>query len=549
MATVIFQFIGGIAIFFFGMREMASGMEKVASDRLRDILHLFTRNRVIAVLAGAGLTAVLQSSSASTILVVGFVNASLLSLRQAVGVIMGANIGTTVTGWLVALFAALAHLKITQYTLPAVAAGFFLYAYGRRHHVRDWGQFIFGFGMLFLGLNFMKDGVDPLKSSEWLRTFFIQCADHPLLGLVAGLGMTMVLQSSSATIAILQVLAINGLVPFTAALPILVGDNIGTTVTAQLAGWSIKSVTARRAAMAHTLFNVLGAVWALPLIYLGIFSGVVEAILGEPEAARLAVFIAVAHSLFNVANTCLFLPFVKQLEQLAVRFTPGQPPAAFTGPKYLDRNLLVTPSLALDAVVREVDHMLELAREGLRLAIDGLRSNRDRLDRVELLEDNVDSLQIEIFRYLSAVSEQEMNEAEARRLPRIFHVVNDIEKVSDYAERIMRLHPRLEPVFLEDVMRHFDGIAGRTLDVMDTLALALDDDGEAGEDAARRALELCREVKDCAVRLKDEHVQRLTNGTPHIPCEQVLDDAIDYLVSARGHMINVAEARLSGKLV
>lgn len=548
ITTVLFNLIGGVALLFFGMREMAAGMEKVASDRLRDILSLFTRNRFVAVMAGAGLTALVQSSSASTILVVGFVNANLLSLRQAVGVIMGANIGTTVTGWLVALFAAFATFKITQYTLPAIAVGFFLLTYGRRYSARYWGQFIFGFGMLFLGLSFMKDGADPLKHSEFLKDFFVWCAAYPVLGVLAGVVFTIALQSSSATIAILQVLAIQGLVPFEAALPILLGDNIGTTITAQLASWSVKSTTARRAAMAHSLFNVLGTCWALPLIYMGVFSSGVETLLGPAEPARMATFIAVSHSLFNVMNTLMFLPFVNQLEWAAKRLTPRGATEPFSGPKFLDRNMLQAPTLALNGVVREMHYMLGLARDGLVLAIQGVRKNTDNLSQVEALEDNVDSLQVDIFRYLTELNQQELNESEASRLPRIFHVVNDIEKISDYGERLMRLHQRLEPIHNDEVMAHLDRIAALTVRALDECRTALDRE-EDGQAAARRAQDLCVEIKELSLTLKEEHVARLSAGTQYVSTEQVLDDAVDYLVSTRAHISNVAESCLSGKLI
>lgn len=549
ITSVLFFAAGGLALLFFGMREMADGLQSMASNRLKEFLGFFTRNRVVAVMAGTTVTTLMQSSSATTVLVVGFVNAGLLNLQQAVGVIMGANIGTTATAWLVSLFSVLAVLKVTKYAMPAIALGLLFRSFARRHQWRFIGQFVFGFGILFLGLSLMKDSFEPLKDSGLLRNATVTFAQHPLLGLAVGIFFTVVLQSSSATITILQLLAMQNQISFEAALPVLIGDNIGTTVTAQLAALGVETSNAKRAAMAHTLFNLFGALWALPLISSGLFTKLVDGITPwtlSPET--ITSHIAVSHTLFNLTNTLVFLPFTRQLAWLATKCAPRGRDAGFAGPKYLDRNLLHTPTLAIDAVVREIGHMLDLAGEGLSLAIAGIRQNEDHLKEVERLEDNVDTLQVEIFRYLNSVAQQELAPTDAERLPRIFHAVNDIEKASDFGERLMRLQQRLEPIHDPAVMRHFHNVSDLTLTAMGELraALAASEDGVV---RAKKVLKLTDEIKVLAARLKDEHVDRMVQGQTNIPVEQILDDAIDYLNSMRAFIGNVAEARLTGKLV
>ncbi|PIS05459.1 MAG: hypothetical protein COT81_01000 [Candidatus Buchananbacteria bacterium CG10_big_fil_rev_8_21_14_0_10_42_9] len=546
MQTVIFYSLGGLALLFFGMREMSDGLQKVAGDKLKRVLHFFTKNRLFAVLAGLAITTLFQSSSATTILIVGFVNAQLLSLTQAIGVIMGANIGTTITAWLVSAFSV---FKITQYTLPAIALGIFLMHFAKLHKTRYWGQFIFGFGILFLGLGFMKDAFEPLEGSQLLKDFFVYFSDYPILGVLAGIIFTIILQSSSATIAILQLLALKGLISFDAALPILIGDNIGTTITAQLAAYSVRSTNARRAANAHSIFNLVGAAWALPLVYFGIFSSLVRTIVPvEVTAASVTLLIAVSHTFFNVFNTILFLPFVSKLEVLVLKLTPRGNNFEYEGPRYLDKNLLHSSSLSIEAVVREIKHMLGIAKEVFELSIDGFRRNQDNLRQVSSLEKNVDTLQVDIFRYLTLISQTEMNANDAKRMPRIYHTVNDVEKISDYGERLMILQQRLESVYDEGVIKYFQKISEYTLVALRELIYSLDDDKD-GQAHAQKVLGICGQIKSTAENLQEQHLQRLSGGVANIAVEQVLGDAINIIESARRHIKNVAEARLSGKLM
>ena len=312
MLELIFGLIGGLGLFLFGMKTLSEGLKKVASDRLRNILQFFTRTPLISVLVGTAITALIQSSSGTTVMVVGFVNAGLLTLRQAIGVVMGANIGTTFTAWLVSI----AVFKITVLALPAIGIGFALNILGWSRKSRHWGQFLLGFGLLFLGLSIMKETFSPIKGSPAVKDFFVNFSRYPILGVLAGTVVTMLLQSSSATIALVQVLAFEGVISFDATIPLILGDNIGTTITAQIASIGT-GVASRQTARAHAIFNVIGVLYMLPLVYLGYYAKAIEAIIpGRMTLNNIMVYIAVAHSTFNIFNTIIFLPLTGILEKL-----------------------------------------------------------------------------------------------------------------------------------------------------------------------------------------------------------------------------------------
>jgi phosphate:Na+ symporter len=267
-----FQLIGGLGFFLFGIKFMSEGLRKVASDRLKNILSQLTRHRLIALFVGTGITAVIQSSSAMTVMVIGFVNAGLLTFKQALPVVLGANIGTTFTAWLISFFAI---FKITHYALPAVGIGFLIMIVARRSTLRQWGEVLFGFGVLFVGIGFMKDAFEPLESSQRIMDIMVNFSKYPILGVLVVMVITVVLQSSSATIALVQILAFRGLIDFPSAIPIILGDNIGTTITAQIARIG-GSTGAKRVAWSHTLFNVVGTMYMMIFLYTGWYSRIIR---------------------------------------------------------------------------------------------------------------------------------------------------------------------------------------------------------------------------------------------------------------------------------
>jgi len=357
---MLFQLIGGMGFFFFGMKIMSTGLKKISGNRLKNFMHMVTKVPIMGVAVGAFITCLVQSSSATTVMVVGFVNAGLLVLKQAIAVIMGANIGTTFTAWLVS---SMSIFKITSYALPCVGIGFAITSLAKTNKKQSWGEIIMGFGILFMGLYFMKDAFAPLQNSEFIKGVFVAFSDSPWLGVLAGIIFTFLLQSSSATIAIVQILAFNGVISFEAAIPLILGDNIGTTITAQMAAVGT-NLNARRAAMSHTLFNTIGVLYMLIFVYLGWFSKFIDFIIpGEITSINIMFYIAVAHSTFNIINTLVFLPFIGFLENMSIRLVPRTEESIDFGTQYLEKHLLDTPSLALEQVYNEIVYMLTIARK------------------------------------------------------------------------------------------------------------------------------------------------------------------------------------------
>ncbi len=541
---LIFELIGGLGFFLFGIRMMSEGLRKVSSERLKNIIALFTRNRFMALAVGTGITALIQSSSAMTVMIIGFINAGLLTLRQAIPVVLGADIGTTVTAWLVSVIAV---FRISQYALPAVGIGFVLMTLGRRQSHRQWGEVIFGFGVLFVGISFMRDAFAPLQSSEQVRDLMVNFSRYPILGVLVGTVITMVLQSSSATIAIVQVLAFGGLIDFPSAIPLILGDNIGTTITAQIAAIG-SSTDAKRLAWAHTIHKSIGVAYMLVFVYLGWYHRMIESIIpGQVTQNNIMIHIALAHTVFNCINTSVFLVFLSWLKRLVERVVKTKPGFISTEPEYLDHLLLETPILALGQSKREILRMLRLARSALKDSFEIFFNDTWELERkVVRKEEAVDNLQAEITRYLIEISMEELDERHAEMIPVFIHSVNDIERIADHAENIMELAQRryqqklpLTDEALGELHRMIDTVMEMVKDVVDGL-----EDGDLIY--ARRALKSEEKLNSMQIELRQNHVLRLEKGTCNILAGLVFLDLVDYLEKIGDHLSNIAQGLMGG---
>ncbi len=419
--------LGGLALFLYGLQQLSSALRAVAGDRMRALLARLTRNRWMGAITGAFVTAVIQSSSVTTVLVVGFVSAGLMTLTQSVGVIMGANVGTTITAQIIAL-------KVTQYALALVAVGFGMGFFVKRERVRLWGLTILGLGLVFLGMNLMSESVAPLKSYPP----FIDAMAHlesPGLAILAGALFTALVQSSSATTGVVIVLASQGLIPLMAGIGIILGANVGTCVTAVLASLG-QPREAQRAALVHVLFNVLGVLVWLPL--LSHLADWVPSISGTlPDDVATPRRIANAHTIFNVANTLLFLPFAGVFAAFVKRVLPDHRPVDehVWRTRYLDDHLLSTPSLALDRVRQEI---LRLARRVKAMFVDILPAmtsgTRADLREVAARDDEVDFLHGEIVAYLGRVSLAPLTEDQTNDLIHLLEITGDLENIGDIIE-------------------------------------------------------------------------------------------------------------------
>jgi len=539
---LVFLLVGGLGFFFFGMKTMSEGLKKVAGERLKDILHIVTKVPILGILVGALVTCFIQSSSATTVMVVGFVNAGLLVLRQAITVIMGANIGTTFTAWLVS---SMSVFKITHYALPLVSLGFAMNTFCKTKNARFWGQTIMGFGILFIGLGFMKEAFEPLKDSQYIKDVFIQFGNNPFLGVLAGIVFTVLLQSSSATIAIVQVLAFSGVISFTAAIPLIIGDNIGTTITAQLAAIGTNT-NAKRAAMSHTIFNIVGASYILIFVYTGLFIRFIDFIIpGEMTLNNIMFYIAVSHSIFNVVNVVVFLPFVGVLEKISIWLVPKKKGVIEQGPQFLEKHLLDTPPIAIEQARKETARMLYVANKSVSTAVKSFLEDDLGLSRqIPELEETIDNLQTEITQYLVDVSQRSLTKEESEELPVLIHNVNDVERIGDHSENIVELAERKIEKKLP-----FTDEATHELTLMwnELHSMIIETEGALkNKDIEKAKSVLIREerINEFQVDLKKQHTNRLSQGKCNIKSGIVFLDFVDNLEKIGDHLTNVAEGVL-----
>ncbi len=424
MLVPFLSLMGGLAIFIYAMQSMGDDLQNATGKKMMRVLDLLTGIPIIGVLLGALMTMVVQSSSFTTVMVVGFVNASLINLKQAVAVIMGANIGTTITAQLVAF-------KITEYWYLIAAFGFILYFFFKKKKVKNSGHILFSLGLLLLGMVLMGDAMKPLSNDPMFTSLMLELSSNTFLALLAGLLFTVLVQSSSASTGVVIAMASQGLISLDAALPILLGTNIGTCITSVLASIGT-GLNAKRAAAAHVLFNVIGSIIFLAILPL--FEMAVLAISPEGDIPRQ---IANAHTLFNIAVTIICLPFINLFVKAVIKIIPGTEEVMVTGPLYLDWNSVNNPDFALDLTQKEVLRMSDLAADNLQLAVDGfLLKKEKKLKKMKEQEKIVNDLETEISRYLSKVAQSKLSEKAAVRLNGMLHAINDIERVSDHADNI-----------------------------------------------------------------------------------------------------------------
>jgi phosphate:Na+ symporter len=549
---MIFGVIGGLGLFLFGMVLMSEGLRKAAGPKLKNVLESMTKTRLTAFLVGAGITALIQSSSATTVMVVGLVNAGLLTLKQAIGVVIGANVGTTATAWLVSV-SGLEFLNISMYAMPAIGLGFFLQLGGRSRRTKSIGQIILGFGILFLGIGIMKDTFRPLEKSQGVQELLVSLGNKPLLAVLAGTVITMLIQSSSASIAIVQILAMNGAfgsnweAAFNVAMPFVLGANIGTTITAQLAA-SQANRNARRAAWAHTMFNVLGSVIAYPFVSLGWYRAFIQMITPwELGATTIASEIAVGHTMFNVANSGIFLPMSGLLEKVAIKLVPRRSSEVAIAPVVLEKHLLDTPEIALQQAKREIAHMAKTARRAFSQSIEGIiEDDRRKLGAVKEIEDIIDSLQFEITSYLSALSSRVLSEEVSIELPVLLHAVNDLERIGDHAVNIVEIAQRKidqKLSFSNSALAEAEQLRKEAAQMFGCVITALENNDAA---AARSALVNENNLNKMQVDFRRSHVQRMTDRICSAETGLIFIDLVDNVEKIGDHLSNIAQAVIGG---
>ncbi|MCT4509444.1 MAG: Na/Pi cotransporter family protein [Tepidibacter sp.] len=420
--------LGGLGLFLYGMNLMGEGLQKAAGERLKKIIEMLTSNRFMGVLVGVFVTAIIQSSSATTVMVVGFVNAGIMQLTQAIGVIMGANIGTTVTAQLVSF-------ELTQLAPAAVGIGMVIYLFASKEKSKQLAEILIGFGILFIGMDFMKEAVKPLREFPAFREMLVGFGDNTFLGIFMGFGMTVILQSSSAAMGILLALSSEGLLPLSSALPILYGQNIGTCVTAILSSIGATK-NAKRAAIMHLTFNILGT-----LIFALILSKPAIALVTRMNDIDVTRQIANVHTLFNIVNVVILFPFAPFIVRLAMRLLPEtEDENSNRVTKYLDSRILETPSIALANTIRECLHMGNITKKSLESAMNGFFNwSKEEAEKTFEKEKKINALQREIIDYLVKLSNKAISGENREIVDGLFNTVNDMERVGDHADNIAEL--------------------------------------------------------------------------------------------------------------
>ncbi|MBN2589661.1 MAG: Na/Pi cotransporter family protein [Sedimentisphaerales bacterium] len=547
---MIFGALGGLGLFLYGMGLMSDGLKKVAGQKMKGLLETLTKHRVIGVLVGTITTALIQSSSATTVMTVGFVNAGLLTLKQALSVVLGANIGTTITAGLVS---ALAIFKITDFALPIVGVGFIISILGKTQKTRSIGQIMIGFGILFLGIDFMKDGFGGLKSSDKVLETLKWFADKPILAVLAGTIITMLLQSSSASIAMIQMLAFSGAfgtdwpLVLKIAIPFILGDNIGTTITAQIAALQ-SSRNAKRAAMGHTFFNVIGVMYMIVLVYFGVYDKIVIYITpGELNQDTIMRYIFFSHLLFNVFNVIIFIPFITVLETVVMKIIPVTEAERLQKPVVLEKHLLDTPVIALEQAEREIVRMAKMAQRAVRRAINGiLTDDKKELAIVYEREDFIDMQQMEITSYLTTLSRRVLSDEVSIELPVLLHAVNDLERVGDHAVNIAEVAQRKidnKIKFSDSAMAEAEQLRKEIEQMFDRVIVSFED---GDTDQSKLALKNEANLNRMQMEFRRSHVDRMSSGLCPAEAGLIFIDLVDNVEKIGDHLTNISQAMIGG---
>ncbi|QMT18800.1 Na/Pi cotransporter family protein [Planococcus maritimus] len=535
---LLFSFFGGLGIFLFSIKYMGDALQKAAGDKLRDILDRFTTNPFMGVLVGIVVTILIQSSSGTTVIVVGLVSAGFMTLRQAIGVIMGANIGTTVTAFIIGL-------DVGEFALPIMAVGAFLIFFIKKNQIQNIGQVIFGFGGLFFGMETMSGAMKPLRELPAFIDMTVNLSEFPVLGVAAGTIFTFIVQSSSGTIAILQGLYAENLLSLDAALPVLFGDNIGTTVTAVLAALGT-SIAARRAAAVHVLFNVIGSI--IFLILLVPFTAYVEWITGVLNLEA-KMQIAFAHGTFNIVNTMIQFPLIGAWAYLVTKVIPGDEVLIEFKPKHLDLNFIEqSPSIALGQAKEEVLRMGKYSVQGLEETYEYLKTkSKKNAEMGYQLEDAINNLDGKITDYLVLISAESISAADSTRHTMLMETVRDIERIGDHFENIIELIDYQEANKVK-----LTGEAMEDLDEMFTLTIAtvsksLDALDTTSHELAREVAEQEDLIDKMERKFRKKHILRLNEGACSAQAGIVFVDIVSNLERIGDHSVNIAEAILGNR--
>ena len=536
---IIFHFLGGLGLFLYSIKTMGDGLQQAAGDRLRYYIDKYTSNPFLGVLVGIVVTALIQSSTGVTVITVGLVSASLLTLRQAIGIIMGANIGTTVTSFIIGF-------KLGEYALPLIFLGTMFLFFTKNRTANNIGRILFGVGGIFYALNLISAGMSPLKDLPQFKEYMVTLGQNPILGVVAGAVITVLIQASSATIGILQGLYAGGFLDLKGALPVLFGDNIGTTLTVIIAAAGA-NISAKRVAATHVTFNVLGTI--LCLILLGPFTAMIEyfqALLHlSPEMT-----IAFSHGAFNVSNTIVQFPFIGALAYFVTKLIPGEDEVVKYEPLYLDEQLIKqAPSIALGNAKKELLHLGNYAVKAFDLSYDYIiNSNEKVAEKGHKTEEAINTIDEKLTRYLITLSSEALSQKESEVLTNILDSSRDLERIGDHAEALINLNDYLQRKnvqFSNSALEELEEIYRQTSDfVKDALESVENNDLEK----AQALIERHEAINKMERVLRKTHIKRLNNGECSTQAGVNFIDIISHYTRVSDHAMNLAEKVLAEQI-
>ncbi len=538
IGSMLMQLAGGLGLFLFGMKLMGDGLEMAAGSKLRGMIERLTKNKYMGALVGLVVTAVIQSSSATTVMVVGFVNAGLMNLAQAVGVIMGANIGTTVTGVMIAI-------NLTAIAPLAVLIGVVMISFIKRNSVKHIGQIIAGFGILFMGMKMMSTAMEPLSESE-VFTSLMTSFSNPLLGVLVGLVFTAIIQSSSASVGVLQALGAAGAITLPSAIYVIYGQNIGTCVTALISSVGT-SKTARRTAVVHIMFNVFGAILFIVISMLFPFAELVQRIAPGNVMAQ----ISIVHVIFNIVCTAIMLPLSSLLVKVACKVIPGSDPVKSSNSlAYLDARILSTPPVAVAQLFKEVDRMGQLAKETLGMAMDALiTQDNTKVDQIYENENTINFLNRGIAEYLVKINGLDLEDYDRQALGSMYHVISDMERIGDHSENLCELAQTLKkskqkfsPWAVEQATEMRNRVEAMLEEALQMFA-SRETQPQMAADINRRE----EIIDDATQELKDLHIERLNQGKCSVVAGTVFMDMLTNLERIADHCTNIAYSMTNQK--
>ena len=530
-AANIISLLGGLGAFLFGMKYMGDGLEMAAGNRMKDLLETLTRNRILGFLLGTFVTVVIQSSSATTVMVMGFINAGIMDLAQATGVIFGANIGTTITSVLIALDAS----GIAPF---CIFLGAFLMLYAKKKQHQHIGQVILGFGLLFQGLHTMSGAMKPLKDVLWFQDFIMN-ARNPLLGLAVGAALCAVIQSSSAAVGILQALAMQGMMPLYFASFLICGINIGSAMPTILASMNARN-NAKRAAMIYLIYNVVGAVLMTLVTLVTPYTQFIARIIPDP-----AFQVSMIHILFKVVSAAVLLPCTGLVVKLTYKLVPKQVHEDAARLEFLDVNLVGAPSVTLLQIRSEVDRMAKLVRENTIMGMDDVLGHKT--ENAQTMRDNesvIDFLTDAISDFLVKLNVQELSGQDARYVRRVYQALTDLERIGDYAEKLMKLTERSNDenlIYSESARKEMTEIYDNALRLYDQAAERFYHQ-DASLEELKKLAKIQRDIRKLTSQSQLNHMDRMRSGECSTEAGIVFGELLNCLNRIGGHAINIAEA-------